>query len=189
MSKSPPRIFTAPNLVSVSRAFLVIPIVIALKNDFLLGAFGLMIFGVFTDFLDGFLARHLKSVSSFGKVLDPVADKVAIGNLLIYLVAFEGLPWWFLAILVSRDLTVAASAAFLMSAHKKAFQANFSGKVSINLIALTIIVYILNWMPYKTYIMWVATAAMVISWLRYLRVYYIYFKIHIRRKSGSKTYA
>ncbi|MCF7805790.1 MAG: CDP-alcohol phosphatidyltransferase family protein [Candidatus Marinimicrobia bacterium] len=189
MTDRQPRIFTAPNLLSVSRAFLLIPILICLKHDHILGAFLLMGIGAVTDFLDGFVARRSKVVSSFGKVLDPVSDKIAIGSLMVYLVAFEGLPWWFLATLVGRDLSIIASAAFLMSAHKKAFQANFSGKVSINLIALTIILYLLNWMPYKNYAMWAAYVVMVLSWVRYLRVYFIYLKIHIRRKKGSQTYA
>ena len=189
MKPHKPKIFTLPNLLSVSRAFIVIPIIICLHRDMVWAALAVMALGAITDFLDGFVARHTKVVSSFGKVLDPVSDKIAIGNLMIYLVAFKGLPWWFLTILVTRDLSIAASAAFLMSAHRKAFQANFSGKVSINLLALTIILYVLNWEPYKVYVMYAAAGIMVLSWIRYLRVYYIYLKIHIRRKSGSQSYA
>ncbi len=148
-----------------------------------------MAIAVFTDFLDGFLARHLKTVSSFGKILDPVTDKINIASLLIWLTAFHGLPWWFFAILLSRDLSIAGSSAYLMSAHRKAFQANFSGKLSVNLNALTIILYIINLHPYKEYVMWTAAVVMVLSWLRYMRVYFIYLRIHLKRKAGSSQYA
>jgi hypothetical protein len=81
-----------------------------------------------------------------------------------------------------------ASAAYLMNAHSKAFQANFSGKVSVNFLALTVILFVLDLDPYKTYVMWIAAAVMVLSWLRYMRVFFIYLKIHLQRKTGSSQH-
>ncbi len=187
--KTEPKIFSPANLISAFRAFLAVPILVTLHQEKLLLSLSLMGVGVFTDFLDGFVARKFHARSAFGKVLDPVADKITLASLLIYLGFFTDLPWWFLVILVIRDLSIVSSAAYLMSAHRKAFQANFSGKVSINLTALTIIMYVVNLDPYKTYVMWVAAAAMVLSWIRYMRVYFIYFRIHQQRKSGSEGYA
>lgn len=184
-----PYIFSVANLVSILRAFLVIPVVITLHSGKIELTLILMAIGVFSDFLDGFLARHMHTVSPFGKVLDPVADKINISTLLIWLTAFEGLPWWFFTILVARDLSIAGSSAYLMNAHRKAFQANFSGKLSINLNALTIILYIIDWRPYKEYVMWTAAIVMALSWLRYMRVYFIYLKIHLKRKAGGSQYA
>lgn len=189
MSKQESNIFSLANLVSIFRAFLIVPIVISLHLGYLTLTLGLMLVGVVSDFLDGFLARHFDSVSPFGKILDPVADKINIANMLIYLGAFRGLPWWFLIVLVTRDLSIAASSAYLMSAHRKAYQANFSGKLSINLIALTIILYVVDWAPYKEYAMWSALVMMIISWMRYLRVYFIYWRIHLRREAGRSNYA
>lgn len=184
-----PRIFSPANLISVFRAFLTVPIIVALHRMEIVTALSLMGIGVFTDFLDGFVARRFQGKSAFGKILDPVADKIVLASLLIYLGFFRDLPWWFLVILVVRDLTIAGSAAYLMNAHRKAFQANFSGKVSVNLIALTIILYVIGWDPYKAYVMWVTSGAMVLSWVRYMRVYFIYFRIYQQRKSGSEGYA
>lgn len=189
MSERDLHIFSLANLVSIFRAFLIVPVVISLHTGYVSITLGLMAVGVFTDFLDGFLARHFKTVSPFGKVLDPIADKINIANMLIYLSAFRGLPWWFLVVLVLRDLSIAASSAYLMNAHRKAYQANFSGKISINFIALTIILYVIDWAPYKEYALWIALAMMVLSWLRYLRVYFIYWRIHMRREAGRSHYA
>jgi len=187
--KRGPRVFLPANLISAFRAFLVVPTIIALHQREVAIALGLMGLGVFTDFLDGFVARKFQGISSFGKVLDPVADKITVASLLIYLGFFRDLPWWFLVILVVRDLSIAGSAAYLMNVHRKAFQANFSGKISVNLIALTIIVYVINWAPYKVYIMWLASAVMILSWIRYLRVYFIYYRIYQQRQSGREEYA
>lgn len=190
MSDYDPKIFSAANLISMSRAFLLVPTIISLQNQLNTIALAIMAFGAFTDFLDGFVARHFKTVSSFGKVLDPIADKISIGTLLIYLCAFRDLPWWFFLVLAGRDSTIVASAAYLMNAHSKAFQANFSGKLSVNFVALTLILYVLELDPYKNYVMWVAAAVMVLSWIRYMRVYFIYLKIHLRRrKAGDSQHA
>jgi len=189
MKSSAPQIFSTPNLLSMSRAFLVVPIIVSLETDRLAAALFFMAVGVVTDFLDGLLARSHNSVSSFGKILDPVSDKIAMGSLIIYLVAFQGLPLWFLAILVLRDMTIAGSSIFLMNAHRKAFQANLSGKVSVNLNALTLLTFILHWDPYYLYIMYAAGAVMLLSWMRYLRLHYIYLRIHLQRKSGRQEYA
>ncbi|HKJ69832.1 MAG TPA: CDP-alcohol phosphatidyltransferase family protein [bacterium] len=189
MTNKLPYIFSAANLVSILRAFLIVPVIIALHSGHILLTLVLMAVGVLSDFLDGYVARHSRTVSSFGKMLDPIADKINIANLLIYLTAFRGLPWWFFTILLVRDLSIAASAAYLMNAHRKAFQANFSGKLSINFIALTIILYVIDWSPYKEYVMWLATGTLILSWGRYVRVYFIYLKIHLRRRAGGSNYA
>ncbi len=189
MKSSPPQIFSAPNLLSMSRAFLVIPIIVSLHTNHLGAAIFFMLAGAVTDFLDGLLARTQQNVTSFGKILDPVSDKIAMGSLIIYLVAFQGLPWWFLAILALRDVTIAASAIYLMNAHRKAFQANLSGKISVNLNALTLLTFVLHWKPYNLYIMYIAAAVMLLSWMRYLRLHYIYLRIHLQRKSGRQEYA
>jgi len=189
MKSDQAQIFTLPNILSMSRAFLVIPIIVALHREQIFFAILFMAFGAITDLLDGFIARSQKNVSSFGKILDPVSDKIAMGSLIIYLVAFQGLPWWFLGILVLRDVTIAGSAAYLMNAHRKAFQANLSGKISVNLNALTLVTFVLHWGPYNLYIMYFAAAVMLLSWMRYMRLHYIYLRIHLQRRSGRKEYA
>lgn len=188
MSKEVSQVFTIANLLTMSRAFLLVPIIIALHNGQNVLALVIMTIGAITDLFDGFVARHFNTVSSFGKVLDPTSDKMVIGTILIYLCAFRGLPWWFFLILLFRDSSIMASAAYLMNAHSKAFQANFSGKVSVNFLALTVILFVLDLDPYKTYVMWIAAAVMVLSWLRYMRVFFIYLKIHLQRKTGSSQH-
>ncbi len=73
------RFWTIPNVLSIFRVILIIPIINQLKlntpeSNFM--AFILIGIAYLTDFLDGFLARTLKSTSKVGQILDPVGDKL-----------------------------------------------------------------------------------------------------------------
>jgi CDP-diacylglycerol--glycerol-3-phosphate 3-phosphatidyltransferase len=65
-----------------------------------------IVFGVagVTDQVDGFLARHWHVESRFGKIADPIADRLMIDAAIILLVAYGRLPWEGLAVIVGRDL-------------------------------------------------------------------------------------
>ncbi len=59
-----------------------------------------------TDFLDGFLARKMGVESLLGKFLDPLADKLLVNSLLIYLVPMGRIPAWVVAVLIGREIAV-----------------------------------------------------------------------------------
>lgn len=60
----------------------------------------------FTDFLDGYLARSRNQVSRFGKLFDPIADKLLISSALISLVENQLAPAWAAVIIIGRELAV-----------------------------------------------------------------------------------
>lgn len=59
-----------------------------------------------TDFLDGKLARSRNTVTEFGKLLDPIADKALIGTALISLSLLHLLPWWITIIILTREIGI-----------------------------------------------------------------------------------
>ncbi len=59
-----------------------------------------------TDALDGYLARKLNVVSVVGKFLDPLADKLLVMSLLVYLVPMGRIPAWIVVALLAREITV-----------------------------------------------------------------------------------
>ncbi|WP_429988837.1 CDP-alcohol phosphatidyltransferase family protein, partial [Mycoplasmopsis bovis] len=61
-----------------------------------------------TDYLDGWLARKNKQVTTFGKLFDPIADKLIVTTVLISLSAFGFIPLWITILFVARDLIVDA---------------------------------------------------------------------------------
>ena len=83
-------------MVSLIRALLVIPIIYTLRNpDWATYTFILIVIGVLSDALDGYLARRAHEVTHFGKWLDPIADFVVIFSIASYLVLIGRFPLWF----------------------------------------------------------------------------------------------
>lgn len=67
---------------------------------------GLFVVGMATDGVDGYLARKYNVVSDFGKLLDPIADKVLTGGALITLSILGELPWWVTVIILIREIGI-----------------------------------------------------------------------------------
>jgi CDP-diacylglycerol--glycerol-3-phosphate 3-phosphatidyltransferase len=59
-----------------------------------------------TDFLDGYLARRMNLVTSLGKFLDPLADKLLVGVALIMMIPLERVPPWIVALIVAREILI-----------------------------------------------------------------------------------
>ena len=113
-----------PNLLTLGRIFLVPLLVVVLLTKFegrlVLGVrkelVGAAIFGVasLTDWLDGYLARRRKQVTTLGQLMDPLADKLLITAALVTLVQMDLAPAWMVAIILGREfaVTVLRSIAF-----------------------------------------------------------------------------
>ncbi|WBU39352.1 CDP-diacylglycerol--glycerol-3-phosphate 3-phosphatidyltransferase [Homoserinibacter sp. YIM 151385] len=69
-------------------------------------AAGLFVFAIVTDSVDGLLARRQNLVTDFGKLVDPIADKVLIGGALVALVILRELPWWVAALILVREIGI-----------------------------------------------------------------------------------
>ena len=67
---------------------------------------GLFVVGMATDGIDGYLARKYNVVSDFGKLLDPIADKVLTGGALITLSILGELPWWVTGLILLREVGI-----------------------------------------------------------------------------------
>lgn len=98
-----------PNLLSLGRlvtTVLVFVLIIIHQPWAFLTATVLFILASATDFLDGYLARRLQLVSSFGVFLDLTADKVFVSAILIALVQLSLVPAWIVIIIVAREFLV-----------------------------------------------------------------------------------
>ena len=100
-----------PNFLTLGRIVLVPPIVILLffpgKLPSAIAAFIFLIASL-TDFFDGFIARRFKVESSFGRFLDPIADKVLVTSALIMLIALDRVPAWVVMLIITREVAVSA---------------------------------------------------------------------------------
>ncbi len=106
------RVFNVANGLTALRIVL-IPIFVILmvasdmtRPDYRIGA--AFAFGIasLTDFIDGWLARTLNQVTSFGQVADPIADKALTGTALVMLSLYDAVPWWVTIVIMVREIGV-----------------------------------------------------------------------------------
>ena len=103
------QIMNLPNGVTVIR-ILAIPVILVLlfasgRTLQVITAFVFLLVAL-TDMLDGYFARRRQMVTTLGKFLDPLADKLLIVTALIALISARGIPLWMVIVIVGREIAV-----------------------------------------------------------------------------------
>jgi cardiolipin synthase len=110
------RIFTVPNVITMVR-LLCIPLFLYMlfgKHWQTASAVLLAVLGA-TDWVDGYVARRYHQVSTFGKVLDPTADRVLVGTAVIAVMVYGAVPLWFGIATIAREVLVSVMVVLLAS--------------------------------------------------------------------------
>jgi CDP-diacylglycerol---glycerol-3-phosphate 3-phosphatidyltransferase len=100
---------TVPNLLTVFRILLVPVLAAVLLSESSIGdalAAGVFILASLTDVLDGWVARRSKTETNFGRLMDPLADKLLVTAALVSLVALDRLEAWVAMVIIARELAV-----------------------------------------------------------------------------------
>ena len=170
--------FNVPNKITIIRVSLIPLFAIILLVDVpyknLLAAF---VFGMLSisDAIDGYFARKKRQVTEFGKLIDPIADKLLISTALIFLVG-KGVELWMAAAIIGREFVITAVRIYLLPSKIVVPASNF-GKAKTVLQSIAIIFVLLN-LPFSWYMMLAAVLLTLISGLEYL--------IRIREMTGNK---
>lgn len=137
------QIFTIPNFMSFFRLVLV-PFIIwtYLKDEYDLAA-TLVVVSALTDIFDGVIARKFDMISDFGKVLDPVCDKVTHAALLISLGTRYWYVWIVFAILAVKELSMLGVGALAVRRSQTVHSAKWYGKFCTVVFELSMIVLML----------------------------------------------
>lgn len=166
------RIATLPNLVSLMRLLLVVPILVLLARSEpvsdRIAILVLLVAGA-SDLLDGLLARRRGAITPSGKLFDPIADKVLIGGLVIYLALARDFPWWLVVAILLRDLGLVMGAVIFFRRDRVVFGANWSGKLTTFCLGLLILAYVLRWERIYLPLTVIAAAALALSYVSYGR--------------------
>ncbi|HJN37317.1 MAG TPA: CDP-alcohol phosphatidyltransferase family protein [Gammaproteobacteria bacterium] len=133
---------------SLSRLALLLPLLAALPDNpkLALAWYGIMLW---TDYLDGFIAKRHHAQSPYGNYLDPASDIIIHGNILLYLIRAHWLPTWLGIIFFIRFLVLILSSwkhtvgrnsteVFNLSHQKNSLRSSILGKLSFLIIAFTI---------------------------------------------------
>lgn len=133
-------------------------------------AFVIFCTAVITDHLDGYLARRFDLVTEFGKLADPIADKMLIGAALIALSMLGDLSWWVTGIILAREIGITVL-RFAVIRHG-VIPASRGGKLKTLLQAVAIGLFILPlsgaWLSIAGVVMWAALVLTVLTGLDYV---------------------
>ncbi len=174
------QIMSLPNGVTILR-ILAIPLILVLlsytgRGYQILTAL-LFLGAAVTDTFDGYLARRRGMVTTLGKFLDPLADKLLIVTTLIALIPTREIPAWMVIVIVGREIAItglrgiAVSQDLIISAstlgkYKTVFEA-----ASIFFLILDGSYFFINFRPIGLVLLWVALGIAVISGVDYFRRY------------------
>ncbi len=145
-----------PNLLTISRIFLAMVFWLLCLHDTAWEA--LLSIAVFTlaattDLLDGWLARKYNLTTSFGKIMDPIADKVLVLTAMFIFASLEILSWWMVILIAAREVLVTASRILLVT-EGKVIPAEKAGKLKTALQITTVsvvLVYRFFWIWGRTH--------------------------------------
>ena len=123
-----------------------------------------------TDFADGWIARTFNQVTTFGKLADPIADKVLTGTALVLLSLYDALPWWITIVVLVREIGV--TLLRLWVARYNVIPASPGGKVKTVLQIVAIAWYIWPFTDvladFGPFLMVIAVAVTVVTGIDYV---------------------
>ena len=103
----------------------------------------ILIITSFTDFLDGFIARRFNMITEWGKLIDPLADKLTQAAVVFCLATRYPLMWWLLAVLVVKETYMLIKGVKHLKEGKEIFGAQWYGKLSTIVLFFTMITLVL----------------------------------------------
>ena len=168
-----------PNALTIIR-FLLIPfIVISIFNgDYIIAFIFFTISGI-TDIADGCIARKFNLISNFGKLMDPLADKLTQISTIASLTIIDIIPIWILAVVLLKELIMIAGASFLYGKDVVVYS-KWYGKLATVLFYVAIVFSLLInqfnlesiWSNLDLWLFYLALFATVFSLLMYIKDVY-----------------
>lgn len=171
-------ILTIPNLLSLFR-LLLIPVYIAIylnaqtDSDYYLAA-GILAVSCLTDLIDGKIARHFNMISTLGKILDPLADKLTQFALILCLAMKHPILWYLVALFVVKESFQLIAGGVNLKKGRMLKGALITGKIctTVLFVSLILMVMIPQLSDFAvTVIFWIDMLFMCISFGDYLLTY------------------
>ena len=135
-------ILTIPNLLSLVR-LLMIPVIVWLKEKNYYAATSMVFASGITDIADGIIARKCNMVSDFGKILDPIADKLTQATLIICLSSKYPKMLWLIVLFAVKEFIMALLGYITIKSKDSVNSAKWDGKVSTFVLYASMILMIL----------------------------------------------
>lgn len=162
-----------PNILTVIRLLLIPVFAYYLWQGSYVVAVVIFLLAGLTDILDGFIARKYNLVTPWGKLADPLADKLMQITALVILSAVKGLiPTELLAIVIAKEVFMAIGAILLLKQNNYVVSANWYGKLATIVFYVAIIAIIFKAPhPYDTVSISIAVLSTLFAFIMYVRTF------------------
>ena len=180
-----------PNILTLSR--LLFPLIVILIHLFKLDKVSeqtlicifFLAFGL-TDYLDGVIARKYNLISKFGKIFDPVSDKVLTASALIYIISFEEKALTPSLLIITRELIVSGLREYTLAKSKKNINVIFLSKIKTALQFFSIILLLINDLIQNLYNISIFYFSLSCLWIAAILTLYTGFKYSYNVFSDNK---
>jgi CDP-diacylglycerol--glycerol-3-phosphate 3-phosphatidyltransferase len=163
-----------PNALTIMRVLLIPFFIVFLLNGHWYTAAGIFIVASATDALDGHIARKKNLVTDFGKLMDPLADKLLVVSALVCLVELGTIAGWMVIVILAREFAITGLRSVAASSGK-VIAAGLSGKLkTVAQMVAIILILLKNWpfsytgIPVDQIMLWIAVALTVYSGAEYM---------------------
>ena len=179
-----------PNLLSLLRLVLV-PVfaVVFLSGVPNATVWGLAVYvaASLTDVLDGYIARHSGQVTMLGRILDPLADKLMGGTVLVCICLKGLVPWWAACIFIIKELMMMSGGIFIYRANQDVPPSNILGKAATaSFFAVCVLLLLFPGIPETAATVMIA-AALALSVAALIRYACCYLRLTAKNVGDSKA--
>lgn len=133
-----------------------------------------------TDWLDGRVARNYNMQTEFGKLFDPLVDRLLIASTIVALYVFRGTPpFWSIVLLLARDVILILGGQRIYKKTGERIEINFTGKLGTAILMTSLVLLILG-LKLAISLFFVGLAVSIIAAIHYIKTSFSYDKIKLR---------
>ena len=163
-----------PNKLTTLRMILVPVFIVLYLLGYSIPALVVFVVASFTDYLEGYLARKYNLVTDYGKIMDPLADKLLVTSALVCMVQTALVPAWMVIVILAREFAITGLRA-VAAGQGKVIAAAWSGKIKTVTQMIAVIFLLLNnWpfsligIPFDRIMLWIAVLMTIYSGCEYI---------------------
>ena len=158
-------VWTIPNVLTIIRIILIPVFVVLFFKGYKMAALGVFCAASLTDMLDGYLARKLNQITDFGKLFDPLADKLMVLTAMVCQTFWGPLPLVAVIIVALKELVMVLGGVFMLSKDVVVYSNYFGKAAQVGFIASLILSFFHERFVEGNVMLWGMTPYVILLWI------------------------
>ena len=158
-------VWTIPNVLTMIRMILIPVFVVLFFKGYKMAALAVFCAASLTDMLDGYLARKLNQITDFGKLFDPLADKLMVITAMVCQTFWGPLPLVAVIIVAAKELMMVLGGVFMLSRNVVVYSNYFGKAAQVGFIASLILSFFHDKFLERNAMLWGMTPDILLLWI------------------------